>query len=178
MYERGLTDELIARYDIGVDMHFVPKGRKREVPSITFPVRDSKGNTLFISRRAIDKKAFYIPEDREKPVYGLYELPKHARVVMITESCFNALTAVKYGVPAVALLGTGTPYQMNQLKALGVREFVIGTDPDDAGDIAANKLRRNLHQVAIVRRMNGIPAGKDINDLDESTFLHLFNSRF
>lgn len=178
MYERGLTDELIERYDIGVDMKYIPPGRKKAVPSITFPVRDYAGRTLFICRRAIDKKAFYIPTGQEKSVYGIYELPKGAPVVMIVESCFNALTAVKYGVPAVALLGTGTSYQYDQLKNLGVREFVIGTDPDEAGEIAASKLRRNLKSVAVIRQMHDIPAGKDINDLDENTFKSLFNNRY
>lgn len=178
MYQRGLTDEIIEKYDIGVDMNFIPPGRKNKVPSVTFPVRDQKGNTLFICRRAIDKKAFFIPTGENKSVYGLYELPKHCPVVLICESCFNALTAVKYGVPAVALLGTGTPAQYDQLRSLGVTEFVIGTDPDEAGEIAANKLRRQLKSVAVVRRMHDIPKGKDINDLDEDTFYSLYNNRY
>ena len=41
MYDRKLNDEVIEKFDVGVDLHYVPPGRKREVPCITFPVRDS-----------------------------------------------------------------------------------------------------------------------------------------
>ena len=177
MYERGLTDDIIAKYDIGVDMNFLPRGAKKVVPSITFPVKDIKGRTLFVCRRAIENKRFYLPEAVEKPLYGVYELPPQSKIVIIVESCFNALTAVKYGVPSVALLGTGTPYQMNLLKQLGVKEFVIGTDPDEAGDRSARRIQNALRSVAIIRRMKDIPEGKDINDLTYDEFYEIFNNR-
>lgn len=177
MYQRGLTDEIIAKYDVGVDMNYVPSGRKNPVPCITFPVRDIKGNTLFICRRSIEGKAFYLPSNVEKSVYGLYELPKNSTHVIITESCFNTLTSVKYGVPSVSLLGTGTEYQISQLKNLGVQEFILGLDPDEAGDRGSKKLKNKLRDVAIVRRMVDIPAGKDINDLTYDEFMLAYESR-
>lgn len=177
MYQRGLTDELINLFDVGFDANFKPQGFKNAVPCITFPVRDSQGNTLFICRRAIETKMFNLPKDVEKPLYGIYELPKNSKIVVIAESCFNVLTCYRYGVPAVGLLGTGTPLQISQLKRLGVSEFVIGTDPDEAGDRAAQKLKNELKHVAIVRRMNDIPPGKDINDLTEDEFHQIFNNR-
>ena len=170
MYERKLTDELIEQYDVGVDMHYIPKGGKKEIPCITFPVRNIKGETLFIVRRAISIKRFYVPSDVEKPVYGLYELPKGCKSVVVVESCFNALTSTRYGKPAVALLGTGTPYQIEQLKRLGVNEFIFGFDPDEAGDRATRKLSRALKNVALCWSFSGIPEGKDINDLSEDEF--------
>lgn len=169
MYDRGLTDEIIQQYDVGVDLNFIPEGRKRPVPCITFPVRDITGGTLFIVRRSISGKAFYLPRDVEKPVYGMYELPPHSKQVVITESCFNALTCIKYGIPSVALLGTGTPYQIQQLRSLGVSEYILGLDPDYAGDVGCNRLRRGLKDVAILRRLP-IPEGKDINDLSKDQF--------
>ena len=177
MYERGLTDELIEKFDVGVDLEFIPPGRKRVVPSITFPVRDMKGRTLFICRRSIKGKAFYLPPDIQKCVYGLYELPKNVDRVLIAESCFNALTSWKYGVPAVALLGTGTAYQLEQLKHLGVSEYILGFDPDDAGKVATRKIKKALKSISIVRCLNDIPSGKDINDLSESEFLDVFERR-
>lgn len=177
MYERGLTDELIEKFDVGVDLEFVPRGKKRTVPCITFPVRNISGNTLFVCRRSIKGKAFYLPEDIQKPVYGLYELPKNCRQVLVAESCFNAITSWKYGVPAVALLGTGTAFQIQQLKALGASEFILGFDPDAAGDAATRKLKRALRSVAIVRALRDIPEGKDINDLSKSEFLDILDRR-
>ena len=177
MYDRKLNDEIIEKFDVGVDMHYVPYGRKREVPCVTFPVRDRRGRTQFIVRRSIGGKSFYLPKDITKSVYGLYELPNNAKTVIIAESCFNVLTSYVYGVPALGLLGTGSGSQLDVLKTLGVSEFVIGTDNDEAGDKGANRIRKALSQVAIIRRMH-LPEGKDINDLTKDEFWEIFNARY
>jgi len=177
MYDRKLNDEVIEKFDVGVDLHYVPSGRKREVPCITFPVRNRQGKTQFIVRRSIAGKNFYLPKDITKSVYGLYELPKDSKVVIIAESCFNVLTSYVYGVPALGLLGTGSGNQLDVLKTLGVSEFVIGTDNDEAGDKGANRIRKALSQVAIIRRMH-LPIGKDINDLSKDEFWQIFNARY
>ena len=169
MYDRKLTDEVIEKFDVGVDLHFVPADRVREVPCITFPVRDESGKTLFIYRRAMNTKNFYMPAGLEKPVYGLYELGENRNSVIICESIFNALTCYVYGYPAIALFGTGTTLQLNKLKLLGVKEFILGLDPDDAGIRGCKKLKNALKSVAIVRKME-IPVGKDINDLTKEEF--------
>ena len=177
MYDRKLTDEVIERFDVGVDLHYVPPGRKREVACITFPVRNQQGKTKFIVRRSIEGKNFYLPSGITKSPYGLYELPKDAKVVIIAESCFNVLTSYVYGVPAIGLLGTGSVDQLQSLKTLGVSEFVIGTDNDEAGDKGATRIKKALSQVAIIRRMH-LPTGKDINDLTKDEFWKCFNSRY
>lgn len=169
MYDRKLTDEVIEKFDIGVDLHYVPADRVREVPCITFPVRDSSGNVLFIYRRAISKKNFYMPAGIEKPLYGIYELGDYRDSIIVCESIFNALTCCVYGYPAIALFGTGTQNQIKSLKLLGAKEFVLGLDPDEAGDRGSKKLKNALKSVAIVRKMD-IPQGKDINDLTYEEF--------
>lgn len=165
MYARGLTDELIELYDIGFDANHIPPGRKKALPCITFPVRDGNGNTLFFCRRSVEGKYFNYPQGVTKPVYGLFELDKSAKRVVVAESCFNALTARKYGDQAVALLGTGNSYQIKQLRELGIKEFITAFDPDEAGHRATQKLKKALKDVAIVWSFDGIPSGKDINDL-------------
>jgi len=176
MYQRGLTDQIIADYDIGVDMNWVPPGRKKPVPCITFPVRDKQKRTLFLCRRSIEGKLFNYPENVTKPVYGIEMIPYCCKSVIICESCLDALVAVKYGFPAVALLGTGNSYQIQQLKELGASEFVIATDGDDAGRKGAAKLKRYLSSVAIVWTIP-MPDGKDVNDCDEATFKKLYEQR-
>lgn len=176
MYDRKLTDEVIEKFDVGVDLHFIPPGRKREKPTITFPVRDTKGRTLLVYRRSIADKNFYMPQGLEKPVYGLYELNPKETSVILCESIFNALTCYVYGKSALALLGTGTPSQISRLKTLGVSEFVLGLDPDEAGERGCSKLKKALSSVAFVRRMP-IPEGKDINDLTKEEFYECYNER-
>ena len=176
MYDRKLTDDVINKYDIGVDINWIPPGRKKPLPCITFPVRDMEGRTLFVARRAIDTKFFYYPQGVIKPVYGIDCIPDGCKSLIIAESCFNALTAVVYGYPAVALLGTGNSYQIEQLRKLGIPEYVICTDGDDAGRRSALKLKRALSDVAYVWTIP-MPDGKDLNDLTKEEFEELYSMR-
>lgn len=165
MYERKLTDAVIEKYDIGFDANFILPGRKKPTPCITMPVHDSEGHVLFFCRRCIEVKIYNYPTNVTKPVYGIYQLPKGCKSVVICESIINALTAVSYGYNAVALMGTGNAYQIDQLKKLGVQEFVLCLDPDDAGRRGAAKLKNALKSVAIVWNIN-LPDGRDLNDLE------------
>lgn len=176
MYQRGLTDEIIEKYDIGYDANFIPPGRKKPMPCITFPVKDQQGRTLFLCRRSIEGKFFHYPQGVEKSLYGLYELPSGVKSIVVAESCFNALTATKYGYAAVALLGTGTSYEIEQLKQLGVQEFVLCLDGDDAGQRGAAKLKKALSRVAIVWSIK-MPIDKDINDCTKEEFDLLYSTR-
>ena len=60
MYERGLTDEIIERFDIGYD---------RERREITFPIKDLSGKVRFISGRSVKGKFFKLPQGIDKPIY-------------------------------------------------------------------------------------------------------------
>ena len=170
MYKRGLTNEVIEKFDIGYDKHFNLNGRI--LRCITFPVRDTDGNTLFIARRCVDTKLFHYPEGVNKPVYGLYELPENCPEIIVCESMFNALTCYVYGKPAVALLGLGTEQQYEQLRQLPCRKIIAGFDPDPAGMRATQRLKKALGRTKLVTSYI-IPEGKDINDLTEEEFNNL-----
>lgn len=179
MFERGLTEELIEMFDIGYDDKFILQNEKHKTPklvkSITFPVRDITGGTLFIARRSVKDKLFHYPEGVDKPVYGLYELKMYApkvTEVIVVESFFNALSCWKYGRPAVALMGLGTESQYEQLKKLNCRKLILAFDPDEAGHNAANKLTNNLRREKLISRFV-LPPKKDINDLTEKEFKNL-----
>ena len=162
MYKRGLTDEIIEKYDIGYD---------KNTDCITMPIRDKNGKTLFFCRRSVKSKFFNYPSGVEKPIYGIYELPKDCNEIVVCESVFNALTCVKYGKPAIALLGTGGSYQYEQIKKLPVRRIILGFDGDEAGDNAAIRFRKNVTNKLI--HQYEIPRGKDINDLTKEEFDNL-----
>lgn len=176
MYQRGLTDEIIEKYDIGYDANFIPEGRKKPLPCITFPVKDADGNVLFLCRRSVEGKFFHYPRGVEKSLYGMYELPQGVTSVLVCESCFNALKAISWGYNAVALLGTGTSYEITQLKRLGVQEFVLCLDGDDAGQRGMEKLKKALSSVALVWTIK-MPPDKDVNDCTQEEFEKFYASR-
>ena len=158
MYERGLTDELIEEFDVGYDM---------KTSAITFPCYYADGTPAFIARRSVKTKYFNYPEDVEKPVYGADRFyRKEYDFAVICESIFNALTCWKWGLPAVALLGTGAREQYEILRNMPVRKFILGLDPDEAGRKGSKKLRDALGRSKIITEFD-IPEGYDINDLDE-----------
>lgn len=181
MYKRGLTDDLIEKFDVGYDAHFRLNDNDNNyniIPCITFPVRDKDGNTLFIARRSVKGKMFHYPPQSEKPVYGLYELYKYGdfvdgyvKEIVVCESILNAITCWKYGVPGVALLGTGTKEQYKVLDRLPCETLYLGLDPDIAGDNGTRKILENLTRNNIY--IFDIPEHKDINDLTEEEFNNL-----
>lgn len=166
MYQRGLTDEVIELFDIGYDS---------ASDCITFPVRDISGNTLFVARRSVKTKYFNYPKDAVKPLYGLYELYKEQEAysninryayfseVIITESMLDALSFWTVGKYAVALNGTGSELQYQQLRDLPCRELILCTDMDEKGLAAREKIRKKVTNKLITEYI--LPKGrKDANE--------------
>ena len=137
MYERKLTDAVIATFDIGYD---------KKTDCLTFPVRNTNGDCLFVARRSVRTKYFNYPAGAEKPVYGLYELSlvNNVKEVIVCESMLDALTAWTYGRYAVALNGLGTKEQFIQLENLSCRKLILATDNDEAGMKARDRIRANV----------------------------------
>lgn len=157
MYERGLTDEIIERFDIGYD---------RERKEITFPVRDIEGRCVFIAGRSVQSKFFRLPKGKDKPVYQGYRfISGHYKTAFITESFLNCLTCWKYDKPAMAMIGTGNQKQYEILNKLPVREYILAFDPDEAGRKATERFRKNVHGKIIKELV--YTDNRDINDLQE-----------
>lgn len=166
MYKRRLTDEIINMFDIGYDM---------QTQCITFPIQDEFGNVLFIARRSVNTKYFHYPNAVVKPLYGLYQLRKYAgdiNEVIVCESMLNALTAWVYGRPAIALNGTGSSKQLQDLLKLPYRKIILALDPDDAGRKGTRKIYDTLKNSKILTKLI-IPIGKDVNDLSYQEFVSL-----
>ena len=166
MYKRKLTNEIIELFDVGYD---------KDTNSITFPVRDEKGNTLFIARRNVEVKMFNYPSSVEKPVYGLYELSlleKYPNEVYITESIIDCLTLWTVGKYAVALNGLGTNKQFEQLNKMNCRKFILATDNDEAGQRARKRIKLNIKN-KIISEVQIPEECKDINDCTKEQLLNL-----
>lgn len=157
MYERGLTDDIIERFDIGYD---------REQREITFPIRDITGRCVFVAGRSVEKKFFRLPKGIDKPIYQGYKFTSGIyRTAYITESFLNCLTCWKYDKPAMAMIGTGNQKQYEILNKLPVREYILAFDPDEAGRKATERFRKNVHGKIIKELVYS--DNRDINDLQE-----------
>lgn len=157
MYERGLTDEIIERFDIGYD---------KDRDAITFPIRNIRGDCVFVATRSIKTKFFGLPQGIDKPIYQGYRFTMgRYKTAYITESFLNCLTCWKYGKPAMATIGTGNKKQYEILNKLPVREYILAFDPDEAGIKATERFRKNVHGKIIKELV--YPDNRDINDLQE-----------
>ena len=184
MYKRGLTDEIIELFDIGYD---------RDMQAITFPVRDIRGNCLFIARRSVKTKFFNYPEGVEKPLYGLYELELNSYVtkaykqldgsvkfesgypkeIIVCESMLDALSFWTVGKCAVALNGLGNELQFKQLRELPCREIILATDMDERGLAARERIRKNMKNTKIISEYFFPEGRKDANDCTKEELLNL-----
>ena len=183
LYERGLTDEIIERFDIGYD---------KTSDSITFPVRNwgsiNFGQTMFVARRQIKTKRFDLPKNMEKPLYGLYEIlfdlqireladGRHhqAEEIYVCEGLFDCLRLWCNGKYAVAGFGClFSEYQLQLLKELPTRKLILALDNDKAGRDGALKIRKAVKNKLITevilpegRKDIGECTDEEIDNLDE-----------
>ena len=156
MWKRKLTKEIVDLFEVGYD---------KDSDMITFPVRDELGRLLFITKRSVKEKKFFIPEFAQKPVYLLYYCVKNnINRVAVCESQINALYCWSLGIPAIALFGTGDVYQYGILNKSGIRVFDTFFDGDDAGDKGFIRFKENMKSDVIIIK-HVLPLGKDVNDL-------------
>lgn len=156
MFQRGLTENIIKKFKVGWDPN---------LDTITFPVWDENSNLLGITRRNVKNKYFHIPESIGKPVYLLnFVKRENITEVIVCESQIDALYCWSLGMPAVALLGTGTKKQYDILKNSGIRIFHLALDGDLAGRHGILRFIENMPDNIFMDIML-IPDGKDINDL-------------
>ena len=84
----------------------------------------------------------------------------------------NCITVWGYGKYAVALNGTGSSSQLQELKNLPYRKIILALDPDEAGIKGCHKIYKALKDSKLITRVQ-VPKGKDINDLSEEEFKNL-----
>ena len=171
MYKRGLTDEIIEQFDIGYD---------ESTDSITFPVRDTNGDCMFVARRSVKTKYFDLPKDITKPLYGMYELThttgfgtKYPVKLYVCEGLFDCLRLWCNGKMAVAGFGClFNTYQIKQLQDLPFRTIVLALDNDNAGWKANDRLRKLLTNKVIKEVV--LPDGrKDIGECTDEEIQNL-----
>ena len=159
MWERKLTQRVVEYFDVGYD---------KESNCLTFPVKDLFGDVRFIQRRGVSGKFFHFGEATNKGhyVYGLYEASLNPdRKIVITEAPIDALTAWTRGYAGVATCGLPIdPRQLDILQNYPVREYIVATDDDSAGDAAAAYLKKKLNKILWRAHFGG---KKDLNAMTD-----------
>ena len=163
MTQRGLTDEIIAKFEIKYDSL---------TKSIVFPVRDLKGNIIYLTKRSIEGKKFYIEKDVDKSIpYLLYNIVKdNIKEVVVCEGQFDALKSWTFGKPAIAMIGAGTPKeQMATLNKLDILHYILCYDNDSAGRKGAERFKSMINKRCFVDDII-MPKGRDVGDLTKEEF--------
>lgn len=147
--KRRITAEQVDKWRLG----FATKGRL--AGRIIIPARDARGVLLSYTARtyAGSAKRYLEPKRQEGPddsaIFGEQFWPKKRNVVVVTEGAFNAL-AVERVAPTLPLASLfGSTVKLRHLSKLcSFKGILLLTDPDAAGDRAAEKIK-----LALARRM-------------------------
>ena len=162
--KRHLNLEVIRKFKVGYN----PVNR-----CITFPTWSSNNRLVGVFQRSIDNKNFIIPQNIQKPIYLLNNaINNNYTKVYVVESQINALTLYGWGRPAIALFGTGTRSQYNELNKSGIRHFILCLDGDEAGFKGSGRFIQNMYDDILVDYIQ-IPKNKDVNDLTLDEFINL-----
>lgn len=161
---RHISDEVAEHFGMGYDS---------VNDMVVFPVRDEFGRLVMLTKRSTHTKFFHIDENKEKPVFLLYDLiHNHQDTAYVAESQINALTLRTWGYNGVALIGTGSSNQYKILKRSGIRHFILCLDGDEAGDKGVRRFVDAMPDDVFISQVI-IPRGKDVNDLTKEEFEHL-----
>ena len=192
--KRGIVDErIIELFDLGYD-----KG----TDCITMPIRDVKGSVCFVARRSVKTKWFNYPQGVHKPIYGLYEYNLEREKlsnmfmcvgrgcgktqmmtqiyakfldVFICESMIDALLLWQSRFFAFALNGLGSESQIEELKKLPIRSYILCTDNDEAGRKARKELRNKLDDVKLITEIDFPKGIKDVGECTREQIDNILN---
>lgn len=179
MYERELGVDVLDANRVGADPGPELLRRRRGLPrsglAATLPSLDPSGTLSYVQARYLDpsvRSKYGNPTRRLGTNPGLAwtrtPAPRRPDLLMVCEGIIDALTAATAGLHAVAVLGATYPSigiaQAIADQARG-RQILIAFDADEAGRIAAERLRQLLaprgHDATVLE----LPDGTDLNTL-------------
>jgi hypothetical protein len=137
--------------------------------TILFPLIDQNGNNLGNIERKLDQKFYHIPEGIERPLYGYAHAMKQIAVfdtqtVLITEGVIDVLKAWQ-SIPAVGTLGQPSEYQLELLRKMPNRVFILACDHDEAGYRFNETIKDALIDTKILYKFSFPFGKKDIGEM-------------
>lgn len=149
MKQRGLSEDTLRFFNIVYD------------PTTKFagiPVYDMEGRLVGVSGRNTEgNEPKYKPLIRFKKSHFVFNVHNIdiTKPVIGVEGEINAMMLHQHGYPnSVAFFSAGvTKGQIEIMRNLGIKEFIIFFDSDDAGDIGAEKLFTGLWRNMVVKKV-------------------------
>lgn len=164
---RGVTQEEVDIYGLGYAVHGRLAGR------FVIPWLDGRRNVAGYSARTfIGKDPKYLtPHPSENPDLGvmvgehLWPETRNRRIIIVTEGALNGF-AIRRVFPEISFGALGGS-EINPIHVVKLGTFprvILVTDPDAAGDKAADALRGMLGRYSALERVR-LPSGKDAMDV-------------
>lgn len=157
---RGIGRATQKAFELGYDQQW---------NAVTIPIRDVNGALLGVVRRRLDDDGpRYIYPKGFKRAQNLFASWMMDDVVAaaLVEGPIDALACWDAGIPALAMYGSHlSSYQIQLIKAIGLRSLAILTDRDEAGARAAEAIVTELEGVILKFPRNWPEGAKDPGDL-------------
>lgn len=183
LYDRGITDESIDKWDIGYDY---------QEDRIVFPLYNSYKNIIGFNKRLVTPQTTglnrkYIHSsnseifNKAEYFYGMNYLDKTKDYIILTEGVFDVILPQQYGVSnTICALGTTlSDYQINVLAKLN-KKVIVAYDSDEKGLKTLKKVMPRLQEAGINAKLFLLPKNKDLADLtlelEDKLLNHIFTT--
>lgn len=159
-HERGLSPEVIKKYEIGWDGE-----------NITIPIRNINGEYVYCKRRKDPKNndsspKYLFPKGVEAELFGRESIiNNHFKYIVITEGEFDCLSLISRKIPAISSTAGAATFRekwINEIKSTPI--IYICFDTDEAGKRGAEKLAQIIPNARIVTLPDMGEGRKDITD--------------
>lgn len=153
---RGLTPEIVSRYQIGVVDDPLP-GHELYRGMISIPYLTPSGSVTTIRWRNLTKMGpKYLSSPGDIPrIYNTDALERASRAICITEGEIDALTAEMVGLPAVGLPGAQSWRPAWKRLFVQYDIVMILQDDDDAGKEFSYKLQSEMENARTIVMTHG-----------------------
>ena len=154
--ERGLTEETIERFRLGLVVDPVP-GHEHYQGMISIPYLTTYGVVSLRFRRFGEgdgKKYLTMPGDPPR-IYNVSDLELGTRGVCLTEGEFDCMVAVQCGLPCIGLPGAQSWKSVMGRLLDQYDQVMLLQDDDDAGRKMADKLSKSLRNLRPVVMTGG-----------------------
>jgi DNA primase len=170
--ERGMSQDTVARFELGYCDHGSMKGR------VCIPIHDQRGRLVAYAGRW--------PGSSPPPNEARYRLPRgfrkrlvlfnvhrvaNASHLVVVEGFWSVFRLDVLGIPAVALMGcTMSEEQEDIIRRSAAERFTLLLDGDQAGRSAVSEILPRLARHRFVHAPD-IPEGAEPDTMDEATLL-------